>query len=826
MPKTLYKQTHINSRSASQSADETTDSYNLKLDSLQVSNPDDYTLPGFEEAEDATFMGTSGAKVRARKRRKYNGSKLLTTKNIFSCIIITFLMAVAGLMLYAVISLIFANHAQHATITTETRQTVNQSNADSNALVNNNGIPTPAKQSINNHITPSPPSPPSSNVDKNPQEPNSGNFKGPTEYSDDNNDKSPSSSSSQSPRAEFGNNDNSKLENKPKWSYKSLGILDSENDDDDTSSLQTIINFDNGKFLSVIKHPAIFNLQYPNGDIKESRYENNIFHRWCHVFSLPKKENKNKNKIDSRRVQIDIQFNVFSLERGFDRLLVRLFNSTIMKPPIVVAGRGFYDVNNQKEIIINKQWRVPDNLTFYLHSGETLGVCLELETDEDNGACDDSLKQTQIQQSQNANKLDSTNACDIFGALDINILARYDDICSWQDWTPCHAVKGRQWDGECGVGVTQRIRDKKSVKNQEKSIENKSGYIQDCNGTEREYSWENYKRYSYDEGIEGPFYCDRGPCGPVNQTLNPLMPKGAQRFWNGHNRVDPDNPEIFSLFYATEEDLENSKQAEQKCLYLISQPTNTIQDKIDILKSIENSKDKNCKMENVNIIQLKNLISNLKKELQTIINNRESEHLLDLAILRHKYFNQSQKYLGARLAHSLLIGRPFITAFTGSSNTAGHDNMFASTYPIQINSIMRPIWQKYGNVGASFNSRNVAIGGSLSTGQHGLMSHLQTSETPASSYFNYEATFGKYNQFSMNNTIDIIFWESFMNDGGRPPKPNVETFFRNVAATNALFGAINMVSGCGKQTKNVPWDTLWKGAPHMMPSRSKVFEYC
>ncbi len=65
------------------------------------------------------------------------------------------------------------------------------------------------------------------------------------------------------------------------------------------------------------------------------------------------------------------------------------------------------------------------------------------------------------------------------------------------------------------------------------------------------------------------------------------------------------------------------------------------------------------------------------------------------------------------MARSLLLGDSFTVGFSGSSNTAGWDNMFTSSYPIQLQSILRPFWESNGYKGAAFVVKNHAMGGSL-----------------------------------------------------------------------------------------------------------------
>merc|ERR1712228_118009 len=116
-------------------------------------------------------------------------------------------------------------------------------------------------------------------------------------------------------------------------------------------------------------------------------------------------------------------------------------------------------------------------------------------------------------------------------------------------------------------------------------------------------------------------------------------------------------------------------------------------------------------------------------------------------------------------------GRRFVVSFTGSSNTAGHDNMFMSTYSMQLQSIMRTLWSSIGYKGAAFHVHNAAEGGHVGTKK---LSWCTNQLVPDDS--------------------DFVFWESLMNDAG--DKQNYEIFerwMRNVLSLpkNPIWGVIN-----------------------------------
>eukprot|EP01084_Bolivina_argentea_P178821 309077_1 len=142
--------------------------------------------------------------------------------------------------------------------------------------------------------------------------------------------------------------------------------------------------------------------------------------------------------------------------------------------------------------------------------------------------------------------------------------------------------------------------------------------------------------------------------------------------------------------------------------------------------------------------------------------------------------DDSKLRLGIKLARSLILGDTFHISFTGSSNTAGHDNLFMSTYPMQLQSIMRPLWKLIGYKGASFIVSDDAIGGAIGSDQ-------MTWCIPAISGGSAEK-------------IDVIFWESTMNDAGSDMsrKHTIENHIRN---------SLTMTGGTYNQ--NMPNRPLW-----------------
>merc|ERR1719336_2216459 len=82
--------------------------------------------------------------------------------------------------------------------------------------------------------------------------------------------------------------------------------------------------------------------------------------------------------------------------------------------------------------------------------------------------------------------------------------------------------------------------------------------------------------------------------------------------------------------------------------------------------------------------------------------------------------------------------------------------MFMGTFPLQLQAILRPLIAKIGYKGAAYVSHNYAWGGGLNTMTQCWTVSCQTGDN-----------------------ADVIYWESFMNDGGQPVQSVLETHMRN-----------------------------------------------
>ncbi|ETO24011.1 hypothetical protein RFI_13148 [Reticulomyxa filosa] len=106
-------------------------------------------------------------------------------------------------------------------------------------------------------------------------------------------------------------------------------------------------------------------------------------------------------------------------------------------------------------------------------------------------------------------------------------------------------------------------------------------------------------------------------------------------------------------------------------------------------------------------------IQNMVNLVTHAIKQLEREHLdnqfFSGGVTQWSGLEDSKWRLGIKLARSLLLGDSFTAAFTGSSLTAGRDNLFLSSYPMQLQSLLSPLWKEIGYKGAAFVVKNRAI---------------------------------------------------------------------------------------------------------------------
>ncbi len=142
-------------------------------------------------------------------------------------------------------------------------------------------------------------------------------------------------------------------------------------------------------------------------------------------------------------------------------------------------------------------------------------------------------------------------------------------------------------------------------------------------------------------------------------------------FYNGVGTLDATYPDLIRIYTANPTTPNKFRRIKNAKKYLLS--NKIYQSGYPIYNINEKSNYK---------FDFNKILKELRNKKSEILSEHIDEKVLTIPVLNIKYIDQTMKWLGARLTHSLLIGRVFTMIFTGSSNTAGHDNQFASTYPI------------------------------------------------------------------------------------------------------------------------------------------------
>ena len=181
-------------------------------------------------------------------------------------------------------------------------------------------------------------------------------------------------------------------------------------------------------------------------------------------------------------------------------------------------------------------------------------------------------------------------------------------------------------------------------------------------------------------------------------------------------------------------------------------------------------------------IDIDEMIQKIQKYRDDIVGEYEDERILTDPVSKHNKMDDSKIRLGIKLARSLILGDTFHAVFTGSSNTAGHDNMFMSTYPMQLQSILRPLWKEIGYKGAAFRVSDRAVGGAIGTDQLAWC-------IPQITGGNAEK-------------VDVIVWESTMNDAGSEVSRR-HTMEEHIRNSLSVYG--------GTYNNNIPNRPVWHG---------------
>eukprot|EP01084_Bolivina_argentea_P002452 4528_1 len=458
--------------------------------------------------------------------------------------------------------------------------------------------------------------------------------------------------------------------------------------------LTNIIFNDSFHIPFIYEHAYVWNIKYPYSE--HDNYEANIHRKWCFNFYL----------YNYDAAQIDIKFNKFQIEKGFDRIIIRHFNQSIIDPPLIISGRG-------------KRGKIPSTVTYHIWKNEFKSICIELQTD---------------------------NTINLSG-IDFNVSVRYDD-CVWSNWYGCHiadqlhknwSVQNKPYyNGKCGIGVDSRIRTSIVLMKKDRNPNAiwPNGFV----------NWAESSTY-------GPKYCIKANCNNINGQIDPKY---------------PDLIAILPSYISTPiqfESIEDIKQYMQSSLFM-----NTY------------SSYPNYKLKDKNRFNIDSILSELIKTQDDITQYTGQQILLSVL---HNRLSKQMEYLGARLVSSLLIGRTFSMTFIGYDNTAGYKYQFANSYPIQLQSQLRMLWQRIGVDGAAFNVRNIAIGGLLSDNNY-----LQLL------YSNIRAS---------DSAQDIIIWEYTPNTS----QIIAEIHLRMTAILNAIWSPIILLTNNCKEIMNVNNDKYY-----------------
>eukprot|EP01084_Bolivina_argentea_P122837 217675_1 len=245
-----------------------------------------------------------------------------------------------------------------------------------------------------------------------------------------------------------------------------------------------------------------FKYKYPAND--EQTYNTNQIRRECYQIKF-------ESQSTFENVIIDIKFDKFQLERGFDRIIIRNFNDSEVDIPQSFTGH---------HIDLSK--------TYLLEQSASKTLCIEFQSDE--------------------------SITDYGYEYAVNI---YYDACQWSPYDQCfmRSTIGQRWsrgpffNGKCGVGIMSKHRGNTSNDN----VENMNGILQCSDNILETY---------------GPEYCVKRKCVDWNNTNDPDFPpiKRPLRNWfrfeeyyNGRGRLDPSFSDPFRIYRASENNLINPK---------------------------------------------------------------------------------------------------------------------------------------------------------------------------------------------------------------------------------------------------------------------------
>ena len=234
-----------------------------------------------------------------------------------------------------------------------------------------------------------------------------------------------------------------------------------------------------------LKGSQSFRIKYPK--LPGSQYKTNEIRKFCFYFTLK------VNTFGINAAQIDIIFNEFKLESGFDKILIRHFNDSFVDPPISLVGKA-YNLNSTKYPNAYSKLLESMNQKYYLYPSESKAICIEFQSD-------DSIVEK---------------------GFDISVNIKY-DTCQWTDWEECKTMNlvGIKWsrgpmsNGKCGVGVTKRQR----LLTPNSSEVVSDGYI-DC---------------STDFATHSTEFCIKAPCSNYDLSADKDFPPKPMPGWAWYN---------------------------------------------------------------------------------------------------------------------------------------------------------------------------------------------------------------------------------------------------------------------------------------------------
>eukprot|EP01084_Bolivina_argentea_P146600 256637_1 len=306
-----------------------------------------------------------------------------------------------------------------------------------------------------------------------------------------------------------------------------------------------------------------FNYKYPMSD--EKQYEINEIRKNCFYIQV------DEAKIDYK-VIIELEFVKFKLENGFDRILIRSFNDSMIDLPISISG-NVLDISP---------------IIYLLEQNSSQSLCIEFQSDE--SFVDDGYE------------------------YNLNI---YYDLCQWTSYDQCYMEnligqkwpeRGPMWNGKCGVGIMSKHRTNKSISD-----------VTDLSGDSVLTCSDNNILTTY-----GPEYCIKRKCVDFDNANDPDWPPKPMpghawfkpiEYYNGRGRLDPTYADPFRIYTSFKDNLmnENGKvdlnKLENKLISFAAQIASEHYDENVLKMAINDLKHRNISAQYIGARVLNSLIN-------------------------------------------------------------------------------------------------------------------------------------------------------------------------------------------------------------------------